>query len=593
MTTSTTHPPRHRFLRVAAYIRVSTENHEQEESYDLQKTYFSNYLTGNPFLISAGIYTDYGISGTSREHRTGFERLLRHCTEGKIDHIITKSISRFARNTRDFIKALDILKTNHVTIAFEKEQLNTAISQNDLLLTAFSALAQEESRSISANIQWGLHKHYPRGEARNIPIYGYRYADGENACQTTANGYTFRSVEIVEEEAVIVRRIFTEAARQTPFTAIAAGLNYDQIPPPVTPYTRKYRHMAKTPDGILNPGLDEGWTARHITQILRLERYTGDLLLQKTYKPDYNSHKIIRNKGERNQYYVQNHHPAIISRQLWQEVEKIRARNSALYATSGNRTIYPFSKLLVCGHCGRHYRTRNRSKRPLWYCASTILNNGKHICRAEKFYEEQLAAMCYQAAADRFQIAISPQIPPASLHPLPPKNALFDQSVYLSAVPSALLKTMIQKLESTQSMDTIEHDRAFLTAQITKKEAEINSQDSVSCVSNDTDNTRRIIRELTSQLDYLEHYWTALEAAYHWRKKAIDWMKTLPRNQQGLEAFLRGLASEYTKAFILSIEISSPRSCRIHWFDDTWSNAEIPPVPNQKARIPNTHAIFI
>lgn len=175
MTESMNRQSENRMLKVAAYIRVSTENAQQEDSYELQKSYFSRRLSSTPFWISAGIYEDYGISGTSRERRTGFARLLRHCEEGRIDHIITKSISRFARNTRDFLKALEILKANHVTIDFEKEHLNTAVAQNDLILTAFGALAQEESRSISANIQWGIRRHYSRGEARNIPIYGYRY----------------------------------------------------------------------------------------------------------------------------------------------------------------------------------------------------------------------------------------------------------------------------------------------------------------------------------------------------------------------------------------------------------------------------------
>lgn len=573
--------PQNHILKVAAYIRVSTENSNQEDSYELQKTYFSNYLTSSPFWVSAGIYTDYGISGTSRERRTGFERLLRHCEEGRIDHIVTKSISRFARNTRDFIKALDTLKSNHVTILFEKEQINTAAIQSDLILTAFSALAQEESRSISVNIQWGIRKHYPKGEARNIPIYGYRYAEGNDAYQTTANGYSFRKIEIVEEEAIIVRRIFTEAANQIPFTAIARHLNYDQIPAPVTPFTQKYRHMAKTPDGILNPGLSEGWTARHISQIIRLERYTGDLLLQKTYKPDYNSPKTIRNKGERNQYYVQDHHPAIVSRQLYQEVQKIRRLNSSRCAAPGARTIYPFSKLLVCNHCGRYYRTRNRSKRPLWYCASTILNNGKNVCTAEKLYEEQLIAACRQAAINRFQIMIpSPQSYTCDCRPLSSGSTPPARTLSFSVSIPSFLNTMIQKLENIQTIDTIEHDRAFLISQITKKEAELTALKTISGNPKDYSEAIQTLAELTGQLHYLEHYWEALESAYPWRKKAIDWMKSLPQNHQGLEAFLYGLAAEYTKAFILSIEICSPQSCRIHWFDDTWSNTEIPSMEN-------------
>lgn len=219
-------------LRVAAYIRVSTENDRQEESYEKQRAYFAELLQGNPLWVSAGIYSDYGVSGTSRERRTGFQRLLRHCEEGRIDRIVTKSISRFARNTGDFLRALEVLRDNQVTIAFEKEHLDTAVVQNDLMFTAFGAIAQEESRSISANIRWGIQRHYARGEVRNVPVYGFRYAerrnvdernaDGRNVTERYADGrhadqemegrYAVRGIEVVEEEAAVVRRIFEEVA---------------------------------------------------------------------------------------------------------------------------------------------------------------------------------------------------------------------------------------------------------------------------------------------------------------------------------------------------------------------------------------------
>lgn len=558
--------PPGRILKVAAYIRVSTDHTDQEDSYEQQKSYFSERLANNPYWISAGIYTDYGISGTSRERRTGFIRLLRHCEEGRIDHIITKSISRFARNTRDFLKALDILKSSHVTIDFEKEHLNTAITRNDLILTTFGAIAQEESRSISANIQWGIRRHYSRGEARNIPIYGYRYMEGDDAYETTESGYSFRKVEIVEAEAAVVRRIFTEAAGGTPFTAIAKRLNLDRIPAPAPSASRTRRRICPDSREISDSVPEEGWTARHITQIVRLERYTGDLLLQKTCKPDYSSRKVIRNKGERDQYYVQNHHPAIISRELFQEVQAIRKANSARCSTSGIRTIYPFSGLVICGHCGRSYRTKKRSGHPVWYCASTILNNGRNICNAEKIYEEQLFAACCRAAVDRFHlIGFTP--PPFSFPPSssPPFAAL---SAHASAAPAShfpFFKTLIQKLEHLQTIDNIEHDRAYLIAQTDREDAAANT---------------RKTEELTRRLNYLEAYWSALESTYDWRKKAIEWMKSLQENQSGITEFLNGLVSTYTKAFILSITIFPSGRCHIHWFDDTWSAAEISPVHN-------------
>ena len=224
--------PQMRVLRVAAYVRVSTEHEEQEESFELQKAYFEELLNENPNWISVGIYSDFGVSATSREKRTGFKRLMRHCEEGRIDRIITKSISRFARNTYDFLNALDILKKNNITIAFEKERIDTAIAQNDMMLTAFGAVAQEESRSISANIRWAVEKHQQRGEVPNCVIYGYRYADGDDAVEILDSGYKIKKVVINEEEAKVVRRIFEQVDKGKSYAQIARELNFYNISAP-------------------------------------------------------------------------------------------------------------------------------------------------------------------------------------------------------------------------------------------------------------------------------------------------------------------------------------------------------------------------
>lgn len=156
---------------MAAYIRVSTDSSDQENSYETQERYFNQLIESNPEWNAVGVYSDYGISGTSRENRTGFRRLLRHCKEGKIDRIVCKSISRFARNTADFMEALDALHDSGVTILFEKENLDTADPTNDFILTTLAAIAQEESRSISGNINLGNKIRFPKGEVRNAVIY--------------------------------------------------------------------------------------------------------------------------------------------------------------------------------------------------------------------------------------------------------------------------------------------------------------------------------------------------------------------------------------------------------------------------------------
>ena len=255
-------------LHVAAYIRVSSDSSDQENSYETQDRYFTELLSRNPEWISAGVYSDYGISGTDKQNRTGYKRLLRHCREGKIDRIVCKSISRFARNTSDFMTALNILHDHHVTILFEKEGLDTADPTSDFILTTLAAIAQEESRSISSNIRWGNQKRYPKGQARNYDIYGYRYAEGEDAFETTEDGYEIRRVEIVEEEAAIVRRIFREVEDGERYSDIARRLNYEHIPAPDHGKAKRKIRGRTT----VNEGIETGWTSAMISRIWFLIR---------------------------------------------------------------------------------------------------------------------------------------------------------------------------------------------------------------------------------------------------------------------------------------------------------------------------------
>lgn len=391
-------------LKVAAYIRVSTDSSDQENSFKTQERYFNQLLAEHASWISAGIYSDQGLSGTNEEGRTGFRRILRHCREGKIDHIVCKSISRFARNTSDFIAAMRTLRDCRVTIRFEREALDTAEPTSDFLLTTLGAIAQEESRSISGNIRWGMQKRFSKGDVRNQALYGYRY---NGKIVTTDSGYRYRDIEIVEWEAEVVRWIFQAVADGMAFNGIARELNGKRIPAPESFYVRKRKeHSAK---GQLNSDLEEGWTARHISQMVRLERYVGDVLVQKTYTPDYLSHKAKTNKGEAAQYLVKDHHPAIIDRKLYEEVQKIIGMNANRYGGRWkNRKMRAFSGRLICAECGRYFHVRNTQSNPIWFCPSANLNNGKSICHSETVCEGQIARMFCKAIAERFGMAAMP-----------------------------------------------------------------------------------------------------------------------------------------------------------------------------------------
>lgn len=540
--------------KVAAYIRVSTEKESQETSFDIQKRYFEHFLEGKEEWIFVGIYSDCGISGTNRNKRTGFNRLLRHCEEGKIDRILCKSISRFARNTADFIQALEILEKNGVSIFFEKEGLDTADCSSPFVLTALAALAQEESRTISENVRWGNEKHFLRGEVCNYEIYGYRFADTFTETET---GYRWQNVEIVENEAQVVRWIFEQIAQGISYKAVARSLNTRNIPRKMSSYTKK--RMEHGEKGQLRAEIEEGWTDEQIRNIVKNERYTGDVLIQKTYTNDYLTHKIRKNKGERTQYLVQNHHPAIISHELFEEVKKIREIHADLYGKKEKARQRMLSGRLICARCGRFYHVRNTSQNPIWFCPSTGRRNGKLLCKNEKVYEDKIWIVFRKAFSERF--------------------------CQLEGFERNMVENMRERLIYIQQMDFVEWDRIFLKNQMELVQKSIRSLQGKIEMSQeemqekDKKEKDRIVFEklkqeeetekmLKGQLDMMEEYWKELEKGYEDRKRAIVWMNRLPSGIQGIKQFFQE-AEKYMTAFVLSIVVWDSWHYSIHWFDDT------------------------
>ena len=595
-------------LRVAAYIRVSSDSSDQENSYETQDKYFSGLLSKNPEWTSAGVYSDYGISGTDKQHRTGYKRLLRHCREGKIDRIVCKSISRFARNTSDFMTALNTLHDHQVTILFEKEGLDTADPTNDFILTTLAAIAQEESRSISSNIRWGNQKRYPKGQARNYDIYGYRYAKGEDAFETMEDGYQIHRVEIVEEEAAIVRRIFQEVEDGKRYSDIARRLNYEHIPAPDQGKAkRKIRGRTTVKEGI-----ETGWTSAMISRMITLERYCGDALLQKTYTPDFLTHKSRINNGEMPQYLVRDHHPAIISREQFERVQKVRQGNAARFGNRGKRTDHPFSGRLICAHCGRAFNIRNASHYPIWFCPTSALNNGKGVCHAEKIYEEQAVRMFRKAFTDRFHLLSEPVLDDVTAVDILSGRYGEEESprCHFDQRADRFVEQIRQRLVNIQKMDFMERDRGFLKRQIEALKVTISEAESrrrilttqrdtlgirkellndamvdgstlaalENRIQEESDRIRNAEKEkekLEQRLSHLESYWEQLEAGHEERDRALEWIETLPEGQEGTVAFLNGLTSAYVKAFALSITVHDPLHYTVHWFDDTSTDVEM------------------
>ena len=357
--------------RVAAYCRVSTDSEEQLNSYEAQKSYYTQKIEESPDWEMAGIYADEGISGTSMKKRTEFKKMITACKRGRIDLIITKSLSRFARNTVDCLETVRLLKANGIGVYFEKENINTLTESSEFLITLFSGFAQAESESLSKNVAWGWRK---SAEAGNVyfqykRMLGYRKGtDGQP--------------EIVPEEAEIIRRICRRYLAGCSLGQIKQELEQDNIP---------------TAQKV------ERWSSAVIHNILTNEKYMGDALLQKTYITDCITKKVKKNMGERPMYYVENNHPAIISRETFDQVQKEMTRRSSkrkVLQKSGKTELgkysgkYALTELLVCGECGSPYKrvtwARNGKKRIVWRCVSRLEFGTKYCHNSPTLDESRL-----------------------------------------------------------------------------------------------------------------------------------------------------------------------------------------------------------
>lgn len=354
--------------RVAAYCRVSTDREEQEHSFETQKAMYTEMIMMKPTWQMAGIYADEGITGTVAKKRPGFMKMIEDCRKGKIDMIVTKSVSRFSRNNLDCLMYVRELKQLGIPIIFEKEGINTIQVSSELLLTLFGALSQAESESISMNVKLGIRQSLKNGNVRFSykTFLGYRKgADGQP--------------EIVPEQADIVRRIYNDFLAGATYLEIAKRLTEENVP---------------------TMGGGNRWFSERIKSILKNEKYKGDALLQKTYITDPISKRVKKNNGELPMYYVENSHPAIIERRIFDKVQEEIARRAGKKKVkqTGTKTElgrysgkYALTELLYCGECGTPYRrctwSRDGKKKIVWRCVSR-LDYGKKYCKNSPSVEE-------------------------------------------------------------------------------------------------------------------------------------------------------------------------------------------------------------
>ena len=340
-------------IRVAAYCRVSTDGDEQLGSFESQKLYYEQKIADNPEWVNAGIFADEAITGTKTDKRNGFQEMIARCQNGEIDMILTKSISRFARNTVDTLNYVRMLKDKNIAIFFEKENINTLDMNGELLLTIMSSLAQQEVESLSQNVKIGLQMKMKRGEMVGFNgCFGYDY-----------NPET-KTLSVNEDEAQTVRMIYDMYLQGYGTTTIAKRL---------------------IELGIKNKKGEVSWNTHGVMGIIKNEKYKGDILLGKTFTTDPISKRRLANFGEENQYYIRDHHEPIVSREVWDEAERIRKKRAKnkVVETTGNRERYTrqyaFSSMCECAYCGHKLtrRTRHSSsiyEKPVWQCMNATKN---------------------------------------------------------------------------------------------------------------------------------------------------------------------------------------------------------------------------
>jgi len=365
-------------LNTAGYGRVSTNEEEQLNSYQAQVDYYTNMIQSNPDWNFCGVYADEGISGTSTKGREQFNRMIEDALAGKLDLIITKSVSRFARNTVDSLQTIRKLKEAGCEVYFEKENIWTFDGKGELLLTIMSSLAQEESRSLSENITWGQRRRFEAGKV-SMPykrFLGYeKGADGQP--------------QIVESEAAVVRLIYRMYLQGRPEGSIA-------------------RHL--TAKGVLTPGGKTVWQDSTVRSILQNEKYAGNATLQKTYCADFLEKRMVKNEGQLPKFYVENSHPGIVTTEEYDLVQaEIRRRKAAPIRQS---SVHCFSAKIFCAECSGAYGSKvwhstSPHRKVVWQCNRKYKDSTR--CQTPHLYEEHIKTLYIKAFnqiyADRAQLA--------------------------------------------------------------------------------------------------------------------------------------------------------------------------------------------
>lgn len=495
-------------LRVAAYVRVSSLLDEQEGSFDNQKTHYTQLIRSTPGWKMVDIYTDQGRSGTSMAKRPGFNRMIRHAYEKKIDIILCKSVSRFARNVLDAINTIRELTELGVRIIFDKENIDTGDMASEFILTMLSATAQEESRSISENINWALEKRYERGEPVFVRKLGYQKNEQKEWI-------------IIEEEAHIVREAFEEALNGKTPAQIAKQF-----------IKKRYKKINGRTD----------WTSTTVRLMLLNRDYTGDVICQKYYTESYLSHKRVANNGERNQYFIENHHEPIVSRETFEAVQReLERRKKPNKNKKVNR--YPLSSRIQCGKCGGNLHRFICKGVVRWRCENNV--RSKELCTMGSIKEEVIREAMQDAFLERYRMA----------------RFIYDMDRMKKDLTRAVAARdfSYNRLRLDLEQILLEENIALINAN-----------------GSEADSTDEKLEELASkrasiekELKIREEWWELLDQDFAFREEANTKLKELDAVRDPSKQLQKELQNiSFLRAWVVRVKAITPMSFCMHWIDD-------------------------
>lgn len=470
---------RMRKLRVAAYCRVSTEEEEQQSSYEIQCSYYTEKILSHPEWELVDIFADEGITGTSTKKRDDFNRMIRMCRKGKIDLILTKSVPRFARNTLDTLNYTRMLKAMGIGVSFERENINTLEMDNEMLITFFAAFAQAESESTSKNVAWGKRKAIRQGKVTYHYKTFYGYRKGPDGLP-----------ERVEEQSKVYIGMCAQFLSGYSLRNIEDDLKARNIP-----------YM----DG-------KEWNIKTIRSLLMSEKYCGDVLLQKTFIEDCISKKVVKNTGQLDQVLVENCHPATISRDMHNAILAEFARRNAgksptKQASTGQSCYsskYALTERLVCGECGTMYRRcvwkRNGTEKIVWRCVNR-LDYGTRFCHNSPSVEEGALQAAILAALN---------------------SVMSNKGILIDFITSAMETENIQDTESQKSLGEIksriaelEEEFSVLFDETSEYESPVETADKFLAITQE-------LAELKKQRKVVEKQQIQEKKAYDQRKVAEE-----------------------------------------------------------------------